>query len=43
MGHTIQLGDAQIDEARLADLCRHYGVYHQRYDGPPRQQVQISA
>ena len=26
MGHTIQLGNAQIDEARLAYLCRHYGV-----------------
>src|ERR1017187_7688458 len=26
MGHTLQLGDAQIDETRLADLCRRYGV-----------------
>ena len=26
MGQTLQLGDAQIDEIKLADLCRHYGV-----------------
>ena len=26
MGHTLQLGDAEVDESRLADICRHYGV-----------------
>ena len=26
MGHTLQLGDTQIDATKLADLCRHYGV-----------------
>jgi predicted nucleotidyltransferase len=26
MSHTLQLGDAQVDESKLADLCRHYGV-----------------
>ena len=26
MGHTLQLGDARVDENKLADLCRHYGV-----------------
>jgi hypothetical protein len=26
MCHTLQLGDAQGDENKLADLCRHYGV-----------------
>ena len=26
MGHTLQPGDAQVDENKLADLCRHYGV-----------------
>ena len=26
MGHTLQLGDAQVDENQLADLCRHYAV-----------------
>jgi predicted nucleotidyltransferase len=26
MGHTLQLGDAQVDETRLADLCRQYRV-----------------
>jgi hypothetical protein len=22
MGHTLQLGDAKVDEKKLADLCR---------------------
>jgi predicted nucleotidyltransferase len=26
MSHTLQLGDAQGDENKLADLCRHYDV-----------------
>jgi predicted nucleotidyltransferase len=26
MGRTIQLGDAKVDEARLADLCGRYRV-----------------
>lgn len=26
MGRTLQLGDTQVDEARLADLCRRYQV-----------------
>jgi predicted nucleotidyltransferase len=26
MGRTLQLGEAQVDEARLADLCRQYRV-----------------
>ena len=26
MGRTLQLGDAQVDENKLADLCRRYGV-----------------
>jgi len=26
MGRTLQLGDAQVDEASLADLCRQYQV-----------------
>jgi hypothetical protein len=26
MGRTLQLGDAQVDEIRLADLCRRYGI-----------------
>ena len=26
MGHTLQLGDIQVDRDKLADLCRHYGV-----------------
>ena len=26
MGHTLQLGDAKVDEKKLADLCRHYNV-----------------
>jgi predicted nucleotidyltransferase len=26
MGHTLQLGDTQVDETRLADLCRRYSV-----------------
>ena len=26
MGHTLQLGDAQVDENMLADTCRQYGV-----------------
>lgn len=26
MGRTIQLGEALVDEIRLADVCRRYGV-----------------
>ena len=26
MGRTLQLGDAQVDEIRMADLCRRYGI-----------------
>lgn len=26
MGRTLQLGDAQVDEIKLADLCRRYGI-----------------
>lgn len=26
MSQTLQLGEAQVDEIKLADLCRHYGV-----------------
>lgn len=26
MGRTLQLGDAQVDESKLADLCRRYGI-----------------
>lgn len=26
MGRTLELGDAQVDEIRLADLCRRYGI-----------------
>ena len=26
MGQILQLGDVQIDQDKLADLCRHYGV-----------------
>jgi predicted nucleotidyltransferase len=26
MGRTLQLGDTQVDEIRLADLCRRYSV-----------------
>jgi predicted nucleotidyltransferase len=26
MGDTLQLGDAKVDEKKLADLCRHYNV-----------------
>ena len=26
MSHTLQLGDAQVDEDKLANLCRHYDV-----------------
>jgi len=26
MGRTLQLGDTQVDETRLADLCRRYSV-----------------
>jgi uncharacterized protein len=26
MGHTLQPGDALVDEKQLADLCRQYGV-----------------
>jgi len=26
MGRTLQLGDAKVDEANLADLCRRYRV-----------------
>jgi predicted nucleotidyltransferase len=26
MSRTLQLGDAQVDEARLADICRQYSV-----------------
>jgi predicted nucleotidyltransferase len=26
MGHALQLGDALVDENKLADLCRHYDV-----------------
>ena len=26
MDHTVQLGDVQVDERKLADLCRTYGV-----------------
>ena len=26
MGHTLQLGDVEVDEIKLADLCRHYRV-----------------
>jgi predicted nucleotidyltransferase len=26
MGHTLQLGDAQVDQNKLVELCRRYGV-----------------
>ncbi len=26
MSHTLQLGDARVDETKLADLCRRYRV-----------------
>ena len=26
MGCTLQLGDTQVDETRVADLCQRYGV-----------------
>jgi predicted nucleotidyltransferase len=26
MSPTVQLGDAEVDAAKLADLCRRYGV-----------------
>ena len=26
MNRTLQLGDVQVDEAMLADLCKRYGV-----------------
>ena len=26
MGRTLQLGDAQVDEIKLADLCRRYAI-----------------
>jgi predicted nucleotidyltransferase len=26
MGHTLQLGEATVDETQLAGLCRRYGV-----------------
>ncbi len=26
MGQTVQLGEARVDEAQLAGLCRRYGV-----------------
>jgi len=26
MGCTLRLGDTQVDEAKVADLCRRYGV-----------------
>ena len=26
MGRTPQLGDAQVEETKLADLCRRYSV-----------------
>ena len=26
MNHSVQLGDAQVDENKLADLCRNYDV-----------------
>src|ERR1035438_6966193 len=26
MDHTVQLGDVQVDENKLADLCRNYDV-----------------
>jgi predicted nucleotidyltransferase len=26
MGRTLQLGDTQVDETKLADLCRRYRV-----------------
>jgi predicted nucleotidyltransferase len=26
MGRTLQLGDSQVDETKIADLCRRYGV-----------------
>jgi uncharacterized protein len=26
MGHALQLGDVQVDENKLAELCRQYGV-----------------
>ncbi len=26
MGHVLQLGDASVDETKLADLCRRYHV-----------------
>jgi uncharacterized protein len=26
MGHTLQLGDALVDENKLTDLCRRYDV-----------------
>jgi hypothetical protein len=26
MGRTLELGDAQVDEIQLADLCRRYGI-----------------
>jgi predicted nucleotidyltransferase len=26
MGHTLQLGDVQVDEVKLVDLCQRYRV-----------------
>src|ERR1017187_6201534 len=26
MGHTLQLGDAKVDEKKLGEICRHYNV-----------------
>jgi uncharacterized protein len=26
MSHTLHLGDAEVDESKLADVCRRYGV-----------------
>ena len=26
MGHTLQLGDVQVDQNKLVELCRRYGV-----------------
>jgi hypothetical protein len=33
MGQTIQVGDARIDEAVLAELCQRYGVRELSYFG----------
>ena len=30
-GHVLQLGDAQVDESKLAELCKQYGFWNFRF------------